>query len=67
MDRMTKIGSGGSKSTRAAGSADPLGTNGEIARKLKQYYDDLVTEQIPDRFSDLLSQLERAERPASKD
>ncbi len=40
---------------------DPLGSNSEIARRLKQYYDDLVSEEIPDRFADLLSKLEQAE------
>lgn len=40
---------------------DPLGSNSEVARRLKQYYDDLVSEEIPDRFADLLSKLEQAE------
>lgn len=39
--------------------SDPLGANSEIGRKLRQYYDDLITEDIPDRFSDLLNQLEQ--------
>jgi hypothetical protein len=46
--------------------ADPLGPNSEIGRKLKQYYDDLVSDEIPDRFASLLSQLEQAE-PRKKD
>lgn len=50
---------------RRNGSADVLGPNSEIGRKLKQYYDDLVSEEIPDRFSQLLRQLEQAE-PAQK-
>ena len=41
--------------------ADPLGVNTEIGRKLKQYYDELVGEDIPDRFADLLKQLEERE------
>ena len=41
--------------------ADGLGSNSEIGRKLKQYYDELVTEQVPDRFLDLLKQLETKE------
>lgn len=41
--------------------ADPLGPNSEIGRKLKQYYDELVSDAVPDRFSALLSQLENAE------
>ena len=47
------------------GSADPLGANSEIGRKLKQYYDELVSDEVPDRFAQLLSQLEQAE-PAQK-
>jgi hypothetical protein len=48
--------------------SDPLGTNTEIGRKLKQYYDELVTQDVPDRFADLLRQLESSEdkSPASK-
>ena len=30
----------------------------EIGRKLKQYYDELVSDDVPDRFAQLLSQLE---------
>ncbi|EKF18807.1 NepR family anti-sigma factor [Nitratireductor pacificus] len=50
---------------RRAGGDDPLGANSEIGRKLRQYYDDLVKEEIPDRFSDLLSQLETQDRAQS--
>ena len=50
---------------RAASRADPLGTNSEIGRKLKQYYDDLVSESVPDRFQDLLRQLEDREQPTA--
>jgi hypothetical protein len=50
---------------KANGSADPLGSNSEIGRKLKQYYDDIVTEDVPDRFADLLKQLEDREGPAA--
>jgi len=42
---------------------DPLGNNTEIGRKLKQYYDELVTPDIPDRFNDLLKELEKHEQP----
>ena len=42
-------------------SADLLGPNSEIGRKLKQYYDELVSIDVPDRFADLLSKLEQAE------
>lgn len=56
--------SGGLK--RAGSRADPLGPNSEIGRKLKQYYDDLVSEAVPDRFQDLLRQLEDREHPAAE-
>ena len=52
---------------RRSAMADPLGTNSEIGRKLKQYYDELVTDEVPDRFAALLSQLERAEPARKKD
>jgi DnaJ-domain-containing protein 1 len=42
-------------------SAQLLGPNTEIGRKLKQYYDELVSDEVPDRFADLLSKLEQAE------
>ncbi len=46
---------------------DPLGASTEIGRKLKQYYDGLVSEDVPDRFAQLLSQLEKAEPTGEKD
>ena len=49
------------------GAADPLGPNSEIGRKLKQYYDELVSEEIPDRFASLLAQLENAQPAGKKD
>ena len=52
---------------RKQGSTDPLGVNSEIGRKLKQYYDDLVSDDVPDRFAELLSQLEKAEPARKKD
>lgn len=66
MDRMEKP-AGGATRLRAGKNADPLGSNSEIARKLKQYYDDLVSEEIPDRFAALLSQLEQTEQPKRED
>jgi hypothetical protein len=53
----------GRKAGGADEGSDPLGPNSEIGRKLKQYYDDLVSEDIPDRFASLLSQLEQKEEP----
>lgn len=56
---------------KSGDSRDPLGPNSEIGRKLKQYYDELVSEEIPDRFDELLRQLEGKEKqsqaPAKED
>lgn len=52
---------------RRPATADALGTNSEIGRKLKQYYDDLVSDEVPDRFAALLAQLEKAEPAPKKD
>jgi len=38
-----------------------LGVNSQIGRKLKQYYDDLVTDDVPDRFMDLLTRLDKGD------
>jgi hypothetical protein len=58
------------KTTRRAtggnGTAAALGPSSEIGRKLKQYYDDLVTEEVPERFATLLRQLEDKERDGSE-
>ena len=62
MKTATKAGNG-----RANMSGDPLGPNSEIGRKLKQYYDELVSDEVPDRFAQLLAQLEKAEPARTKD
>ncbi|MBZ9806318.1 hypothetical protein LB542_24190 [Mesorhizobium sp. BR1-1-9] len=67
MKEMTKDVSTGAASRRRNGVGDPLGPNSEIGRKLKQYYDELVSDDVPDRFAQLLSQLERAEPAQKKD
>lgn len=54
-------------SQRRNGLAGPLGANSEIGRKLKQYYDELVSDDVPDRFAQLLNQLEQAEPAQKKD
>lgn len=54
---------GGRKKPEKGG--DPLGANTEIGRKLKQYYDGLVTQEVPERFADLLRQLEAREDGAA--
>ena len=38
------------------------GPVGEIPKKLRQYYDSLQEEAIPDRLLDLLEKLDQAER-----
>jgi hypothetical protein len=64
MSKMTKttVAEGNGR----AASADPLGPNSEIGRKLKQYYDELVSDEVPDRFAQLLAQLEKAETAHKK-
>jgi hypothetical protein len=56
--------------TRSAGRKphleDPLGVNSEIGKKLREYYDGLMSPEVPDRFTDLLSQLETAEGQRKK-
>jgi hypothetical protein len=56
-------GAGKGRST----DGDPFGPASEIGRKLKQYYDDLVSEDVPDRFAQLLAQLEKSEPARNKD
>jgi len=50
---------------KSTSSADLLGANSEIARKLKQYHDELLSLEVPDRFGDLLSKLEETEKTAT--
>ena len=64
---MTKDTTAGAADRRRVASGDPLGANSEIGRKLKQYYDELVSDNVPDRFAQLLSQLEQAEPAQKKD
>jgi hypothetical protein len=44
-----------------ANDADILGPNTEIAKRLREYYNDIVSEDVPERFVELLSRLEKAE------
>lgn len=67
MDRMEKPADTEANIVRLNKNGDPLGPNSEIGRKLKQYYEDIVSEEIPDRFSDLLSRLETAERSKNEE
>jgi hypothetical protein len=64
---MTKDTTAGASDRHRANSGDPLGAHSEIGRKLKQYYDELVSDNVPDRFAQLLSQLEQAEPAQKKD
>jgi hypothetical protein len=41
------------------------GADATVGRRLKEMYDGLVSEPVPDRFLDLLGQLERAEKPTA--
>ncbi len=59
-----KSAAAGPKSRRGD---DPLGANSEIGKKLREYYDGLMADDVPDRFTDLLSKLERAEASKDKD
>lgn len=67
MDSMEKPKGAEPVSTHRNKNTDPLGPNSEIGRKLKQYYDDLISDDVPDRFADLLGQLEQAEQTSRKD
>lgn len=63
---MIKLKTGAKQAApRRKEQGDPLGVNSEIGRKLKQYYDELLSDEVPDRFAQLLHQLEQAE-PAVK-
>ncbi|MGC4026597.1 MAG: NepR family anti-sigma factor [Mesorhizobium sp.] len=55
------------KKPRGGHAASTLGPNAEIGRKLKQYYESLIVEEVPDRFAQLLSQLENVETKLEKD
>lgn len=52
--------------TKHSNGSEPLGANSEIGRKLRQYYDDLLSEEIPDRFAQLLAKLEQVETSQEK-
>lgn len=48
-------------------NSDLFGTNSEIARKLKQYYEDIVSDEVPDRFAELLAQLEKTDASSTRE
>ena len=48
------------------GGGEGLGSNSEIGRKLKEYYDGLVSNDVPDKFMELLARLDEPEKSAAK-
>jgi hypothetical protein len=56
----------GRGSTNGGNKPDGLGPTSEIGRKLKQYYDELVSDEVPDRIMDLLRKLETSENSAQE-
>jgi hypothetical protein len=64
---------GGEPRAGEAGAAKPRGldvrfasgADAAVSRRLKEMYDGLVSEPVPDRFLDLLNQLDQVEKPAS--
>jgi hypothetical protein len=56
----------GRGSANGGGKSDDLGATSEIGRKLKQYYDELVSDEVPDRIMDLLRKLETSESSAQE-
>ena len=58
------VGTGGGGGRRAGkagdnGEIDPR-VQCEIGRQLKAFYDDVISEPVPDRFLELLQQLEKS-------
>jgi hypothetical protein len=53
--------SGVSRSTRDGSSALDKETQTKIGQQLRAMYDDVVRQGVPDRFADLLKELERRE------
>ena len=63
----SKLKSGRKIPVHGARGAELLGPNSEIGRKLRQYYDEIVQDEVPDRFAQLLRRLEEAEPVAGKE
>jgi hypothetical protein len=51
---------------RGKRSGDISGAYAEIPKRLREYYDSLQEESIPDRFLDLLEKLDLAEQAAKR-
>lgn len=61
---------GGSLKTRKGYECErslPAELQGQIGNRLREAYDELVREPVPDRFSQLLDQLKAAEAKAGGD
>ena len=50
----------------AGGHSDPAKPTAQISSKLRELYDSIQSEGIPDRFLDLLEKLDQAEKSAKK-
>ena len=59
MNEMSNMTSGYRGNGTSRGAADP---NSLISQKLRDFYDNVREERIPDRFLDLLEKLDQAER-----
>lgn len=52
--------SDGDSNTQHGNGLDPAIT-GQLGKKLKEVYSDIINEPVPDRFLDLLNQLEESD------
>lgn len=59
MNEMINMSNNGRGKHRVAGAVDP---NSQISRKLREFYEGVQEESIPDRFLDLLEKLDEAEK-----
>lgn len=67
MDTVKSMKDAKGSGTAAQPTAEVLGPNTEIGRKLKQLYDEVLSAEVPDRFTRLLADLEQAEGTRGKD
>ena len=61
MNEMIEMSKGG-----RSGGPQPVDPNEQISRKLRQFYDGVREQEIPDRFLDLLEMLDEAERKSEQ-
>lgn len=57
-----KPAAGSGSTSGGGGKPEGLGPTSEIGRKLKQYYDELVSDDVPDRIMELMRKLETSEK-----